>query len=362
VPVTFRNVAGFLATLIGTYLLCEFAVFRSGWYARYLEPAYSGAGELERMFCDEALRPPSGKKEVLVIGNSRIAEGFSAKVATEYKPEDGYRFLNFSVPGTGDRVWYYLVRDVDPQRNRYVAIAIPIDDYDDFDDYEDVSDRVSEMKLLINRIRLADIPTYVMSFKTWKYRYEIFRRVTLKGLEYQRDFQDFLEHPKRRLERVEDYRVHNQSWGEGYNGIHKSLAGMQIDWANERITFPPGMPEETQHFLTGVFFSHPPQLGRNRDFETRWLGALVDLYRGTKTKIIIFQAPRSAGPRPKPDKKFPWTSTDDLRKRPWVRVVDRHAFESLERPEYFADHVHLNSTGRKLFSPMLADAVKENLR
>ena len=54
-----------------------------------------------------------------------MAEGFSAKLANEYRPEDGFRFINFGVSGTGDRVWYYLVRDVDPHRDRYAAITIP---------------------------------------------------------------------------------------------------------------------------------------------------------------------------------------------------------------------------------------------
>jgi hypothetical protein len=122
------------------------------------------------------------------------------------------------------------------------------------------------------------------------------------------------------------------------------------------------MPESQQRDLTGIFFSQPPQLGRNRAFEVRWLGALVDLYRGSKTRIIVFQVPRSPAPRPTSLGNLPWTITDELRKRPWVTIVDRQVFEDLERPELFADHVHLNATGRKLFSPRLAEVVKSALQ
>ncbi len=361
VPASFRNVAAFLAVLTGSYLLSEILIFDSGFYARFLDPDLSATGYLERILYSEVQRPPSGKKEVLVVGNSRMAEGFSAKIANEYKPRDDYWFINFGVNATGDRVWYYLVRDVDPHRDRYAAIAIPIDDYDDPDDYEDVADRASEMPLLTNRLKLADIIPYTLSFTTWKSRGEVLRGALFKGITYQRDFQLFVEHPVRRLRWVADLRAHGAQKRYDYLGSDRSLAGMHVDWNNEQVTFPPGMSEVQQRDYASRFFSRPVQLGRNRAFEVRWLGALVDLYRNSKTRIIIFQAPRGPSPRPVSLAKLPWTVIDDLRKRPWVTVIDRKTFEDLERPELFADHVHLNATGRKLFSPRLADAVKAAL-
>ena len=361
VAASFRNVAAFLAVLLGAYALGEILIFHSGFYARFLEPDLSATGYLERILYSEVHRQPTGKKEVLVVGNSRMAEGFSAKIANQYKPGDGYWFVNFGVSGTGDRVWYYLVRDVDPHRNRYAAIVIPIDDYDDPDDYEDVADRASEMPLLANRLGIADIIPYTLSFTTWKSRIQVFRGALIEGVTYQRDFQQFFEHPTRRLKRVADFRAHGAQARYDYGGMNKSLAGLKVDWTNERVTFPTGMPEDQQRDYTSRFFSRPPQLGRNRAFEVRWLGALVDLYRNSKTRIIIFQAPRNPAPRPVSLAHLPWTIVDNLRERPWVSAIDHDTFEDLERGKFFADHVHLNSTGRKLFSPRLADAVKARL-
>ena len=352
----------FLAVLLTGYLLCEILIFQSGFYARFLEPQISATGNLERTLYAEVHRPPSGKKEVLVVGNSRMAEGFSAKIANNTNPQDGYQFHNFAVSGTGNRVWYYLVRDVDPHRDRYAAITIPIDDYSDPDDYEDVADRVSEMPLLVNRIGLADILPYTLSFTQWTSRLTVLRGLLFKSTVYQRDFQQFMEHPSRRLQVVEDFRLHGESYGYDYEGMDHSLAGLQVDYAKQQIIFPPDMPEDRQHDLTGLFFSNPPQRGMNRAFEVRWLGPLVDLYRGSKTRIIVFQAPRSPAPRPVSLAHLPWTITDELRKRPWVTVIDRHVFEDLEKPELFGDHVHLNATGRKLFSPRLAAVVKSALQ
>ncbi|HEY3838596.1 MAG TPA: hypothetical protein VGL72_18580 [Bryobacteraceae bacterium] len=357
---TFGNVATFLAVLIAGYLISDTLLFHSGFYGRFLEPDMSATGYLERILSSEIHRAPSGKHEILIIGNSRIAEGFSAKLANQHTTADNLWYVNFGVSGTGNRVWYYLVRDVDPHRNRYAAIAVPIDDYDDPDDYEDVADRVGEMPLLVNRLRLTDILPYTFSFHTWKARLEVFRGLAFPAIVYQRDFQQFLEHPSRRFKRIDDFRVHGPQQRYDYGGMAKSLAGLSVDWAHRTITFPPGMPERQRQELTGTFFSQPPQKGKNRAFEMRWLGTLVDLYRGSQTRIILFQAPRSPAPRPVPLGHLPWTAVDELCKRSWVSVVDRRAFEGLEKPELFADHVHLNADGRQLFSPRLADAVRKS--
>jgi hypothetical protein len=355
---SFRGVAVFLAVLAGGYLLAECLLFRSGFYTRFLEPE-STTGSFERTFRAEKNRAPSRKKEVLLVGSSRIAEGFSAKLANQYKPEDGYLFFNCAVPSATARTLFYMVRDLDPHRNRYAAIAIPIDDYDDPDDTEDVADRAGDLRLVVNRLHFTDILPYTLSFTTRKSRREVFRGALLTGTVYQLDLADFIEHPTERLARVKMFRESGDSWAYDYNGIDHNLAGMTVDWVNRRATFPPGMPPDTQRFFEQTFFHKAPQHGKMRAFEVRWLGALADLYRGSKTRIVFFQAPR--GPVHGPTPRLPWTSVDELRKRPWISIVDQHRFESLERPELFADYVHLSTDGRKIFSPMLADAVKETL-
>jgi hypothetical protein len=359
---SFSRVAGFLAVLLAGYLVSDLLLLHSGFYGRFLEPDMSATGYLERILYSEIHRPSSGRKEILVVGNSRIAEGFSDKLANQQSAADGYWFSNFGVSGTGDRVWYYLVRDVDPHRDRYSAIAIPIDDYTDPDDFEDVADRVSEMPLLVNRLALADIVPYTLSFSTWKSRLEVFRGLAFPATVYQRDFQQFAEHPLRRLQRIDEFRARGPAARYDYGGMDKSLAGFAVDWDHRTITFPPAMSPREREDLTGIFFSQPPQQARNRAFEVRWLGALVDLYRGSKTRIVIFQIPRSPSPRPLPLAHLDWTIVDELRKRPWVTVIDQHAFEEFEKPGLFADYVHLNAAGRKLFSPKFAETIKSALR
>src|SRR6185437_418183 len=88
-PATFRDVAAFLGLLLGAYLFVEIAIFHSGLYARFLEPDFSATGYLERVLSSEVHRKATGKREILVVGNSRIAEGFSAKIANQNASRDG---------------------------------------------------------------------------------------------------------------------------------------------------------------------------------------------------------------------------------------------------------------------------------
>jgi hypothetical protein len=120
------------------------------------------------------------------------------------------------------------------------------------------------------------------------------------------------------------------------------------------------MPPEQQNFFREIFFNKPPQRGANRAYEVQWISALAGMYRNSKTRLVLYQVPR--GPIHKPAPKLPWTSVDVLRKNANLSVIDGHRFESLERPELFNDHVHLNAEGRKLFTPQFVDALKEVVR
>lgn len=360
VAASFRNVATFLAVTLGPYLLVEGLIFRSGFYARFLEPE-SHAGAFENVTWNEIHRPPSGKKEVLMLGSSRMREDFSARIANQLKPDDGYFFINASVPHGRDRAWYYLVREVDPHRNRYKSIMIPLEDYDDPDTSDDVPDRVVDLRLVLSRLRLTDVLPFTFSFRTWPARFEVLRGSLLKGVVYQRDFQEFFEDPASRRFKATEWRGHEGDWFYAYGGIHHALTGLAVDWKTRRVmSLPPdNQGPNWQKFYEDGLIDNTPQNGIVRADQVRWLGALADLYRGSKTKIIVYQVPRGPAMPPYPRAHYPWTTVDVLAKRPWVTIVDRHKFESLETPELFGDLLHMNTEGRAAFTPMLADLAKE---
>ena len=362
VAVSFRNVAAFLAVTIGSYLLIEALIFRSGLYARYLEPE-SHAGAFENLTWNELHRKPSGKKEILVLGSSRMAEDFSARIANMASSNDGYWFINGAIPHGRDRSWYYFVREIDPHRNRYKSIMIPLEDYDDPDTSDDIPDRVVDLRLVISRLRLTDILPFTFSFRTWKARFEVLRGSLLKGVAYQLDFQQFFEDPATRLFRAPEWQVHEPDWFYAYGGIQHALTGLEVDWKSRSVVkLPPdNQGPNWQKFYDDGLIDNTPQNGIVRANQVRWLGDLVDLYRGSSTRIIVYQVPRGPSMPPYPRAHLPWTTVDVLAKRPWVTIVDRHRFESLEKPELFGDLLHLNSDGRAIFTPMLANLAKETV-
>src|SRR5262249_21779563 len=86
----------------------------------------SSTGFFETFFNIEYQRKLEGP-QVLGVGDSRM--GLTPRLANELSAETGYTFGNGAVPGATPRVWYYLLRDMDPQRNRYKAIVFGMDNY-----------------------------------------------------------------------------------------------------------------------------------------------------------------------------------------------------------------------------------------
>src|SRR4051794_15341058 len=80
------------------FLVLEAAVFRSGFYPERLAPD-SYAGRIHHLVGWTANHPPSGASEIALFGDSRVAEGFSAKIADHLYGDQGIRFLNFGTPG-----------------------------------------------------------------------------------------------------------------------------------------------------------------------------------------------------------------------------------------------------------------------
>jgi hypothetical protein len=103
------------------FIALESAAFRSGWYEKYLEPDSTTAQVEYRLFwLNHTLSPKSS--QVLVIGDSRIAEGFSPRVAHDATSNE-LDFTNFGMPGTSPRVWYYAGNSLAVSRLRILAGA-----------------------------------------------------------------------------------------------------------------------------------------------------------------------------------------------------------------------------------------------
>lgn len=330
-------------------------VFRF-FYPPILDPN-SSTGLYELILRREfAAQATLGDKLIVTVGNSRFS--YSRKVLDNRPQKSGYIFREAGIAGSDPRVWYYTLRALDPSKQRYRAVVLGMDDYDDEDTYENPDDAARDLHFVIARLPLRDVFEFARSFHSRELQWIAFRGGLLKGSVYQADVQAFLSHPRKRLDNVDLYNHGYASWDYDYLAPENTMAGLAIDWQTLTVTFPPGA-DDAQRNSVNSFLAHPPapQTGRLAAFRREWLGRIVDSYRQSRTKVIFVRLPRGPIPRPDSLARHQTSSIREFASRPNVILANEHAFDSLERPEFFRDGMHLNRAGINRFSLMLEDEV-----
>jgi len=340
--------------------LLDAATFRTGFYVRYLEPA-SYAGSFESVLTAGREKQFKRPHHVLVLGDSQIAEGFSPQIADDAGAHDGFAFFNAAVGGATMRCWYYMVRDLDPDRTRFDVIVLPLRGYADVDDAEIHGDR-DDLRWVIARIRLSDIAAFSSSFMTPLIKLTVLREALFKGLVYRRDLREFLRDPAGRLQHVNDCRAACADSFYGYPGRTENLSGIWMDWATNTLHFPDGVgPQVQAEMKLHTNYRQWSVRGFERAYRKLWLGRIIQRYRGTRAKIVAVSLPYHPFPIP-----FSWRVDSDsfvsqASKNSQVTILDEHMFEDLEKPEFFFDVFHMNRTGRVSFSNRLANALFQQL-
>ena len=352
------HVARNLVLGVMLFLALEAAVFRTGLYPRGLAPD-SYAGHIHHFAEWTANHPTSSEVEIALFGDSRIAEGFSAKTADSLYAGQSIRFLNFGTPGASLRVQYYLLRQVDPHANRFNTIALALDNYDELSQSEDLSDRAMDLRFVTELLGYEDAIEFSSSFPSTRGQIEAAASCLLKGHAYKLDLQDFLGAPVKRLDIVNSLRGTDFDWAYEYEGRSESFAGFEFD--GTRLTFPPHATPQQIADLQGRLDQVRREPFPNARYRRQWLGRIVDRYRESPTKLVILQMPRGPfdwNPSHRPD-----TTTIDMlgAAASNIAVLDRHLFESFERPKLFGDSLHLNHEGREAFSKQCAAILAQSL-
>jgi hypothetical protein len=332
----------------------EAAAFHTRFYANYLKPD-STAGSLLTILRLEENRKLAGPNQVLALGDSRM--GLRPRVTDKLVSETGYTLANMANPGTLPRDWFYMLREVDPDRNRYSAVLVPVPELED-DDWGDYSAADVDLHYLVPLIRVRDAYDFPRSFPTWGLRWGALRTIFLKGLSYNLDFQELLENYSERARALKWTREELGKTLYAYKGPTTSVTGLQVDWAAHKIAqYPPGATEsERQRLAMHLLRPVAVYTGQRAIYRRLWFGRTIDYYRGSRTRVIFLRMPRGPVVRPYP------FSTKSSVVREFVAqgqaiLLNDDTFDELERPEFFIDHMHLNARGCERFSEMLARAV-----
>ena len=349
-----RDAVLWTALSVFAYFLVDAALFRSGWYLRFLEPE-STAGQVELRFHSLASRSPGATPEVLVLGDSRIAEGFSAPKA-DAAVDNRLHFDNAGISGTTPRSWYYLIRDLDPTARRYAAVVLPLNDYSDQDAGEELSSRAADLNYLIGRLRITDCIPFASSMSDPTLRLQTFVGCLFKGIPLRQDLKDFAMHYRSRIQSAKAWRRDGAQWLDGYGGRPENVSGITADWTNRRVIFPSRLSDSQKASIQdSVMTPYIPQTGALTRYRNKWFGRILDHYKGSSTRILFVELPRS--PIPRPDRAVPARFLDSVRSRSGVFILPPSTFRDLEKPELFSDGLHLNSDGQPLFSKRLATEV-----
>jgi hypothetical protein len=341
-------------------LALDALLFRTGLYTSILEPD-SSAGTFELILRrEQQAQPWYGRNLVVTLGDSRFA--YYPRVANEQTATTGFAFRHAGVAGTDARAWYYMLRDLDPTRDRYRAIILGVDDYDDEDGAYDIGDDLATLHYVAARLRFSDVIPFALSFDDRHARWEAFRGSLLKGIVFQRDILALLSHPQKRLADIALDAGGFEEWTYGFVDTDRNVVGLEIDWTNFTAVIPPGNKELLDQMNRFVLYRPKPQTGKRAAFRRKWFGQLLDRYRGTPTKVIFVRLPRGPIPRPENLVHKLSSSIREFAARPGVLLADEHAFDGLERPELFKDAFHLNNAGCARLSVLLAQEVGKLLR
>jgi hypothetical protein len=332
---------------VAAFVCLDGVIFHTKLYVSILAPD-SYAGRLAVLTRAEKERPPSGLKEVLVLGDSRMAEGFSSTVADEIGSSAGLKFVSLAEPAASVNTWYYMLREVDPTTRRYRAIVVPYGI-----GYEPSTADALRISMTAPLLRYADCFNFASGFRRWPGRFRAFIACILRGSAYQSDVADFLEHPLERLKNVqqETARMHSR---EIYTGRDYDLVGTFYDPTTGQVTFAPKLTEaQRQAFQKSLIQPSQSDTEYSLKLQRDWIPRILNRYSNSPTAIVLTPVPRG------PFVELPAFSKGQRTVLPSVIIqrttfsLPEETFDFLETPEYYFDAFHLNAKGRRRFTEAL---------
>ena len=341
---------------ITAFVCLDAVIFHSGFYVSILAPD-SYAGRLEVLTRAEKQRPASGLKEVLVLGDSRMAEGFSTTVADELGSAGGFKFVSLAEPASSVNSWYYMLREVDPTARRYWAIVVPY-----AIGYEPATADPLRISMTAPLLRYGDCFSFASGFQRWSGRFRAFTACLLRGSAYQSDVSDLLEHPVARMRSVQQEAERMQSRA-AYKGKDYDLVGTSYNPTTGQVTFAPKLTEaQRQAVRKSLIQPSQSDTEYSLKLQREWIPRVLNRYSNSSTAIVFTPVPR--GPfaeLPGFSKAYHSTlPTGEIRRTTFS--LPEQTFDFLERPEYYFDAFHLNSKGRQRFTETLVSELVGRLR
>ena len=351
-----------LALSIAFFFLCDLLIFRSNFYPRFLTE--NSVGTLAYRVDRERHRTrPPGTKSLLLVGNSQVERGFSPTQFDRDFPNSGIHIMRADASKTYEEVWFYELKHIDPNHDKYSAILITLPDYkiEPFGGFGSI-ENYTVATLLAPFVSPSDWIDIIGRFKGMRLR--VAELALFASHRYSFDLQDLFLDWELRM-RVYQYKMTS---GDAFDGEPPVVPGAwkdltiqgdkvvncvapynHFDCDDLEYTLRP-VPKDEGQAITEI----------NVAYERKWLGKIIDLYKGSKTQLIFVQMPRSPVPLPR---RTPIAGAPDVRDFfagiPNVTFVDENLMKKFETPEYMHDHAHVSMAAGPEFTKTLgAEIVK----
>jgi hypothetical protein len=338
------HVARNLLLGVAVFACLDGAIFHTGLYTSVLAPD-SFAGRMAMLTRAEKQRVQSGLKEVLVVGDSRMAEGFSVAAADELGSTAGFKFLSLAEPASSIDIWHYMLREVDPAARRYSAIVIPYG-YG----YERSRGQLLKIAMAAPILRYNDCFAFSSSFQQWSDRFRAFAACIFRGSAFQTDVVDLLEHPIVRAKNIQ-LGQKRLLYKAAYKGRDADIVGTSFDPKTGEVTFPPRLTEAQREAIR--YSLVPPSQSERQhvlELQHQWTQRILERYAGSPTAIVVMPTPRGPFGGLSGFSMAYHTFFGGITTNRTILSLPEHMFDFLEAPEYYFDGYHVNVKGRQRFT------------
>jgi hypothetical protein len=349
--------------MIALYFALDAGIFRSGLYAEFLTNV-SMQGSGHHVMSSLEARPPHPDRDILIMGDSRIAEGFSASIANREVAQDGLNFIQAGMGGSTMRVWCYLLEQLDPQANRFRAIVLTLRSFRASPPPGDGYDaRMQDMDFLGPNISTRAFVDFVSHQTGFDSKLALWSNLIVTAQQYRADFADLLLHPRARIRQHHWLQAVGVHVSDDYAGRPEAMTGLAWSADSNTLTYPAGLSEAQKQTLNEEFKrAYPDLIPQDEAYQAYWLNRIVQRYEGGKTELVLVRLPSTPLPAAAGESHAPVLTA--IREATGLRsivIMPEDTFADLEKPELFFDYRHLNAAGRAMLSHRLADLLRDHI-
>ncbi len=353
-----RNALRALALAFALFLLLDVVVFSRYGYFRYVKPdSYAGKTE-QSLRALQAVQASGKTVHCAVLGDSRMGEGFSAKICNTLSGRNESEWVSASIGGSTPRIWYWMMRRMDAMGIHPTYVVIPLQSYSGKPSGPHYADRILDLQYTPTLVPRRYALSFMMTYSSSKHWGAIFLSVLLKSFALKSDITSFWEDPAKRYSEITMQDVRDRS-RYNYRGNTNALDCI-VSLQGESRVYAEGVSEAQKRQLEASLptVNYRPA---EEDFAytRKWLTRIIMLADSMNTQLVFLRAPR--GPfgtcyTAETNVEFKHILPRDCHHH----VLDVALFSDLETPEFFFDRLHMNAKGRDVFSRRLYEAV-ENL-